>query len=449
MFWALLAAGVIVALLGVPFGDDDDTMDALQELTAFQRNFDRKKLEATLLSLASAQGLVGLDQVARAVAGPAAPQVVAAPSAKPIEPDAGVALASLQQIHALSRRGSTLEIGTASADELGLALGWRLSRRAGVERFELRSIALGGGACSSADVERERAVADARKAMLQSTGDAEAAQKRFDDAEGLSEQRRKWKAPWKSILKADEKREEARTALKQAQQTLAKNSKHYESLAKKAESAKPAADAPRRSGAKASDCTIAAAAVRELPSGKDFELRLPTPVARRAVPVPPLTGVEFPVMHASGLWDELEQSSVAAAIERLRGRFSWHYQGRLVLQLAPLALLPFFLGLMRRTRGVGALYNPFDRVSFDSLPRVGLGSGFLNLIVLVLLPLAACLLCAWSLIQLNEPPIVPALCAMACVGLGGICHVKVGELLELRDAITRSHSNPPPATSAS
>jgi hypothetical protein len=120
-----------------------------------------------------------------------------------------------------------------------------------------------------------------------------------------------------------------------------------------------------------------------------------------------------------------------------------------VLQLAPLVLLPFFLGLMRRTRGVGALYNPFDRVSFDSLPRVGFGSGFLNLIVLVLLPLVACLLCAWSLIQLNEPPIVPALCAMACVGLGGICHMKVGELLELRDAITRSHSNPPPAATAS
>jgi hypothetical protein len=467
MFWALLATGVIVALLGVPFGDDADTMDALAELTEFQRNFDRAKLESTLLAHASAQGVVRLADVAGAI-GDTAPAlrggaasgrrgapVTAAASAPPIQPDAGIALATLGQIHALGRSGSMLEIGSLSAETLALSLGWRLSRRTGAERFELQKVALAAGGCSDKDVEREREVAAARTELLQATSEADAAQKRYDDAEKLSEQRRKWKAPWKSILKADEKRAEARTALETAERTRAKNETRYETLAKPAEAKKRAAAKGARDGA----CALANATLRELPSGTTFTLQLPTPIVRRSVPVPPLTGVEFPVTRASGLWDEVEGSDTASALAQLRERFSWHYRyvevsgvkvgGMTVLQLAPLALLPLFFGLIRRSRGVGALYNPFDRVSFEHLPSVGLGASPINLLVLVLLPLTACVLCAWSLIQVDQPPIVPALCALGCIGLGSLSHVALSELLELRDAITRSHSNPPPAPSAS
>jgi hypothetical protein len=457
MFWALLATGVIVALLGVPFGDDADTMDALAELTEFQRNFDREKLETTLLAHASAQGVVRLADVADAISGRGAPRVSAAATAPPIQPDAGIALATLGQIHALGRSGSKLEIGSPSPEMLALSLGWRLSRRPGAERFELQKIELGAGSCSAEDVEREREVSAARADLLQASADAETAQKRHEDAEKLSEQRRKWKAPWKSILKADEKRAETKAALDTAQRTRASHESRYEKLAKQAETGKPAAlkkaDAPEPA------CMLAHATLRELPSGKSFDLELPTPIVRRAVPVPPLTGVKFPVTHASDLWEELEGSAVPQAIGQLRARFSWHYRhvevaglkigGMTVLQLAPLALLPLFFSLIRRSRGVGALYNPFDRVSFEHLPGVGLGASSLNLLVLVLLPLTACVLCAWSLIQIDQPPVMPALSAAGCIGLGGMSHVAVNELLELREAITRSHSNPPPEPSAS
>ena len=457
MFWALLATGVIVALLGVPFGDDADTMDALAELTEFQRNFDREKLETTLLAHASAQGVVRLADVADAIHGPGAPRVSAAASAPPIQPDAGVALATLGKIHALGRSGSMLEIGSPAPDALALSLGWRLSRRPGAERFELQKIELGAGSCSAKDVEREREVSAARADLLQATADAEAAQKRYEEAEKLSEQRRKWKAPWKSILKADEKRAETKTALDTAQQTRASHESRYETLAKQAGARKPGASKNASTGDAA--CALVHATLRALPSGQTFVLDLPTPIVRRGVPVPPLTGVEFPVTHASGLWEELEGSAAPRAIQQLRARFSWHYRhvevagleigGMTILQLAPLALLPLFFGLIRRSRGVGALYNPFDRVSFEHLPSVGLGASSMNLLVLVLLPLAACVLCTWSLIQIDQPPIVPALCAAACIGLGGMSHVAVNELLELREAITRSHSNPPAEPSTS
>jgi hypothetical protein len=167
--------------------------------------------------------------------------------------------------------------------------------------------------------------------------------------------------------------------------------------------------------------------------------------------------VDFPATRAAGLWDELSDGSVEQAIARLRDRFTWHYRyvevgslklgGMTVLQLAPLLLLPFFVLLIRRSRGLGALYNPFDRPRVEDLPNVGFGVSAVNLLVLVALPLAACVLCAWSLLELGELPIVPLLCAIGSLALGARSHAALNDLLELRDAITRSHSNPPPAPS--
>ena len=89
MFWALLAIGVIVALIGLPFGDDADTMDALSELTAFQANFDREELERDLLARASAQGEVRLADVARQGHGRGTPKLTRCDQgAPPVQPDA-------------------------------------------------------------------------------------------------------------------------------------------------------------------------------------------------------------------------------------------------------------------------------------------------------------------------------------------------------------------------
>ena len=79
MFWALLGAGVIVTLLGVPVGDDATLMKAVEELSAFAKGFDRGALERTLLSHASQQGYVGIDAVARDVRGRGVPKLSAAP----------------------------------------------------------------------------------------------------------------------------------------------------------------------------------------------------------------------------------------------------------------------------------------------------------------------------------------------------------------------------------
>lgn len=453
MFWALLAIGLVVALIGLPLGDDAATMDALSELKAFQGSFDREGLERDLVSRASAQGEVQLAEVAGKVKGAGTPKLRAAQGAAPVKPDASLALASLAQINALGRAGSTLEIGTASADALAQGIGWRLSRQPGASQFELTGIQLSRGGCSQADVDREREVVAAREAALSSASAAAVAVKRHEEAEQLAELRRKWKAPWKAILKADEKKRETLAARDQALATQQQNDQRYETLAKQAEAA---ASAGQAGGDR--DCAIAIASVTGTPSGTATQLRLPTPIERRAVPVPPLSGVEFPTTHATGLWDAIADRSVADAIAHLQGRFTWHYRhvdvagipvgGMTVLQFAPLLLLPLFFALIRRSRGLSALYNPFDQPAVARLPSVGFGAGSLNLLVLVVLPLAACALCAWSLLEIDQPPVVPLLCGIASLALGGFSHVALHELLELRDAITRSHSNPPPAPSA-
>jgi hypothetical protein len=182
---------------------------------------------------------------------------------------------------------------------------------------------------------------------------------------------------------------------------------------------------------------------------------VPVRLSSRQVEIPGLMGAEFPVVHARGLWDELSALSVDAAVERQQSRFSWHNAhvdaggialgGMTLLQLAPLPLIFLLLSLRRRSEGVGDSYNPFGAATGEGLPRVGFGLSLLNLVVLVLLPLGGSLLCAWSLLQIDRLPVVPLLCAAGSIVLGALCQLALKELSELRDAVTRSHSNPPPA----
>jgi hypothetical protein len=119
-----------------------------------------------------------------------------------------------------------------------------------------------------------------------------------------------------------------------------------------------------------------------------------------------------------------------------------------VLQLLPLLLLPCLSVLRRRARGVGASYNPFDVPAGATLPRVGLGNVALNAAMMIALPLVGCFLCAYSLLAVSQIPLVPLVCGGVAALLGVQSHNAIRELLDLREAIERSHSNPPPAPSA-
>jgi hypothetical protein len=451
MFWALCAASLTLCALGLPLGDDAATMQALNELQAFESGFDRGTLERALLSHASAQGMVQLADVTRTLGAQGLPRVSVAVGAPAIAPRTQIDLANLREVHALGLPGAALQLAAPRSDALALALGWRLSRVPGAERYELQEIALTEKHCTQADLEHERKVERERMVALSARTTAVEAQRTLTQAEALHEQRRKWKASWKAISSANEKRLEALAASTAAQAAASAADQRYATDAKQAE-------IPSARGGGADDCVLASAKVRAQPSGTLLQLTLPTPIERRVVPVPQLTGVDFPVLQATGRWHEVEQSSAKDAIARLRQRFSWHYRyvelgkvklgGMTVLQLAPLFLMPMFFGLIRRSRGVGATYNPFDRPMGETLPHVGLGLGAANLAALVVLPLMGCVLCTVSLIGVQQLPAVPVLCALGTLGLGAQSHVALRELLELREAVTRSHSHPPPAPGA-
>jgi hypothetical protein len=449
VFYALLIVDLVVIALGIPMRGDGATLDVLDEVSQFDAGFDRAQLEKTLLTHAQGQGLVPIAAVASAAAADGVPAVRAAENAKPIAPRAALALATLGDVQALTGKDASLALGVPSAEAIGLALAWRLSRRTGAQGFELTGIEVTQQGCSADDLQLERDVTAARLVRLSAQRELDAATKTHAEAEALWEARRKWKAPWKSILKANEKRVETLGIMNKAQKALNVADKRYESLAKQGEQLK---------ASPSEFCALATASVRET-GGPDFTLTVPAPIEQRGVAVGSLSGADFPVAHASGLWDQLAKLSPKQAIAKLRDRFSWHYRyvelapgvklgGMTVLQLAPLALLPFFFALIRRSRGVGASYNPFDRPPGETLPMVGFGFSALNLLVLLFLPLAGCALCTWSLIELEQLPIVPVLCVLGCVGLGGNSQLALGELLELREAVTRSHSNPPPQPSA-
>lgn len=454
MFWALCAASLLLCVLGLPLGDDRITMSALNELRAFDTGFDRAALERALLSQATSQGMVALADITRGLGAPGLPKVSVATAAPAITPHTEVKLNTLGDVNALAAAGATIGIGSAKAEALAIALGWRLARRApepGADRYELQQIVLTRRACTDADLQREQTIANERLAALNARTASVAAKTALAQAEAFHEQRKKWKASWKAILSANQARLEALAVSTGAETALGQADARYATDAKLGEKLEAS---PNGDGT----CVLATATLLARPSAARIELVLPTPIDQRRVSVPNLTGVDFPVLHAVSLWSVVEQRTAKDAIATLLRRFSWHYRytqvgsiklgGMTVLQFAPLLLLPLFLALIRRSGGVGATYNPFDRAAGEVLPTVGLGVGALNLVALVLLPLTGCVLCAVSLVGIDELPVVPVLCALGALGLGGRSHVALNELLELRDAVTRSHSHAPPPPDA-
>lgn len=462
VYWAVLVLALIVIAIGLPLGNDAETMAVLDELTAFHAAFEDNKtaIEQTLLGQAKGAGLVSLADVQGGLsdpaAGPGLPKLSVAKDAGPIEPRATLELGTLARIQALLQPGATLTIASAQPKPLSEAVAWRLARQAKAssapnESYTLQSIALTGKAAQASDVEREREVARMRRELIDVEKDLADKQAEFQKLDELYESRRKWRATWKVLQRTNEDRLNAKAAMAKAQLKRDKLATSYEQLAKDAESFAGGKEQPVGAPG-TTQHVVAIATIAPKSGGNAIRLSIPVALDVRTVPVPNITGADLPITRATDFWSQVKDGTGAQAIEQVRKRFSWHYAyvevggvklgGMTIVQLAPLALIPCLLMLIRRSRRVASSYNPFDRDA-GTLPKVGVSP--LNIVILVLLPLAGCVLCAMSLIQLKLLPLVPMAVGLAVLGLGVAAHVSLRELSELSDAVRRSHSNPPAA----
>ena len=130
MYWAVLGLALVVILLGLPLGNDGETMAVLDELTAFGSAFEgnRPAIEQQLLTHAKGTGAVALADVDKGDGSEGLPKMTIAEAAPPIEPLAAIELSTLSKIQALSEQSASLTIGSARAQELGEALSWRIAR---------------------------------------------------------------------------------------------------------------------------------------------------------------------------------------------------------------------------------------------------------------------------------------------------------------------------------
>jgi hypothetical protein len=467
MFWGWLVVGMGVAVIGVPTGNDAGAMAALDEGTRFASAFDRASLERGLRSHATAQHGVPLAKVAQRISGRGVPKTSAAPTAAPIAPYSLLELDTLGQVHALAAPGATLSIETPRPESIGEALSWRLTRSANREPHLLQAVVLTDLSCTSTDLDREREIGRLQGELSQARSRAESAEQRQGAAERAYEARRKHRAPWKVIAKANETRAEARKSLEEAQRLLLAAATRYETVASEAlRLAGESGTKPRFSRASATkqrrkpsdadevSCRVATATLQPKSGTTPLEFSVPARVDRRDMPVPQIAGAGFEAAKRFGFWNDIKDSAPPVAVAQLRGRFSWHYRyaelagiklgGMTVLQLAPLALVAMLLLVIRSCRRVSATYNPFDSPVFTSLPMVGFSTRWANLLALIGLPVVACGLSAWSLLQIAHVPVGPALSGVACLALGGLAFVALRRLLDLREAIMQSHTIPPP-----
>jgi len=461
VYWAVLGLSLVVIALGLPLGNDGETMAVLDELTAFGSAFEgnRAEIEQSLLKHAKGTGAVALADVQKAIGGDGVPRVTLDAAAPAIEPLAAIDLSTLSKIQALSEPDPSLMIGSARAVETGEALAWRIARATADAKgpVTLETVTLTRKALSEDDVKRELETATTRNQLRAADKTLLAKQTAHQKLADLYESRRKWRATWKVLQRTAEERDEAKAAMDAAQTARDALAARYEQLAKEADAAVAKAVAVKTFGAASGDKHfVVAHAVLKDRDSKAIELDVAAPIDVRPVNVPRITGAELPVTRVTPLWKEIEGGTSAAAIERVSKEFSWHYAyvqagpiklgGMTVIQFAPVAFLPLLLVLIRRSRRVASGYNPFDRDA-GSLPRVGLGTA-LNMVVLILLPFVGTVLCGVSLVQLRQVPMIPMLCAIGILWLGITAHISLRDLVDLRDAVRQSHSAPPPAEKA-
>lgn len=447
---SLLVASLVLSVLALPRGRNRDYMTALEELKAFQSAFQQKLFEKELLDYAQKQGLLRASDVAAQVKGPGVPKVQATKGATDVLPRAVLTLDTLGEVDARASGATTLPIGVLDVAQLGASIAWRLSRVSPVPEgpVQLGSVTLGPDGASEADVKREREIPTLRQLSLDADKAFAKAEKRLQAAEDLYTARRKWKASWKMMLKADEGRKEARAALDEATADRDRKRADYERAAKLAEAWK---------GAKADDAVRAAATVSVVVGGQSLSLVIPVALETREAALPQLKGIGLAATRTAGLWDEVQGKSVEQAIDAVRSHFTWHYRyvelfglklgGMTLLHVLPVLLPAVLFLLLVQIRRVSVSYNPFGTVEALSLPRVGLGPRVVDAAVLAILPFVAAILATISLIAIAEIPVLPLLSGFLSLGLGAYVFIELGSLQSLIEAVSRSHSTPPPPKS--
>lgn len=448
---ALFGLLIVAVLLGVvtrPAPQNQRYKAALDEIDSFRATFDRAQLEHSLIEYAAAQGRQPLASIQRAAAGKQVPPLQLAPNAGVLEPLVSVSLATLADVQNFAKEKSTLGIAVADAPSIGRALSWRLVSNAAAAPFTLESASIVPASVTQADLDREPEVA--RLQLERSAADTavQEASKKLDSAEQTFETRRKWKLPWKALVKSDEARKEAKAALIEKQKALKDLEQRYAQASSRAQAPRAAA----AGDARASEFGLAQLAIKT--HDKPWSVAIPVKITQREVVVPSLRGGDFTAIHAAGLWPEVRGLDPAAASAAIRKHFNWHYSyveplgikigGMTLLQLLP-CVLPFLLALvLMRMRAVSSSYNPFGTKVKGSLPRVGFMNRLFDALIVVGLPVVASVGAAVALMMVGQVPALPVINAIVCLLLGGYAFMKLGELQTLIEEVVRSHSNPPP-----
>jgi hypothetical protein len=444
----LLGAALLVGILTLPHPANRRYLAALDELSTFQTTFKRTEVEHSLLDFAQRQGALALSTLQEASRGRLVPTLRVESNALPLQPLAALSLADLAAVRGRADDGNTLTIAVVRPDALGAALGWRLARLAPTAPgpWTLLHAELIPAALTQADVDLERDVAQLRLESSDAESAVVDASKKLDIAEQVFETRRKWKLPWKALVKFDEARKTARSTLEEKTHIRNDTRDRYEATVKRAEHA-------RARGAASGVTAFATAELTVAQSGAPIVLSIPVGLELRKVPLPALRGADFPATRAAGLWDEVQSLPVDRAIAVVQRHFNWHYRfiapfgfklgGMTVLQFLPCLLPALLVLLVLRMRAVSSSYNPFSMRVDGSLPQVGWKSRVLDCIAVVILPFAAAAGAASALLMIGQVPALPVLSAIASLLLGSYAFSKLGELQNLMEAVVRSHSNPP------
>ncbi|HEX4355823.1 MAG TPA: hypothetical protein VHZ95_23005, partial [Polyangiales bacterium] len=351
--YVLLITSLVFAFIARPHPANRRTMAALDEMSTFRDGFKRAELEKSLLDYARAQGVVSLAGIQRATRGRDVPTLYVAKGAPDLQPSAAVTLRSLEDIRLRARADSRLTIGLVHSDAIGAALAWRLTRNAdaGSGTWTLTNIELVPAHVEQADVDLELQVAQLRLDRANAQRAVNDASKKLDTAEQIFETRRKWKLPWKQLIKSDEARKAARTTLEEDQRALTAADQTYEASAKRAEASRPPSPP-------SAAFEIARVSLDHGASHLHFDV--PVAIEQRAVAVPLLRTGEFNATRDAGLWEEVKDLDADAAVAAIRTHFNWHYRyvellgirlgGMTVLQFLPCLLPLLQILLLLRTR---------------------------------------------------------------------------------------------------
>ncbi|HEY2732565.1 MAG TPA: hypothetical protein VGI70_01200, partial [Polyangiales bacterium] len=313
--WLLLGTSLVFAFVARPHPQNRRYMAALDEMSTFRDGFKRAELEQSLLDYARAQGVVSLAAIQQATHGREVPALAVAKDAPALQPSAAASLRTLEDVRLRTQAGSSITIGVVHADAIGAALAWRLARSADgtAGAWTLTNIELIPARVDRADIDLEVQVAQLRIDRLNAQRAVNDASKKLDTAEQIFETRRKWKLPWKQLVKSDEARKAARATLEEDQRALSAVDQKYELSVKRAEASRPPASQPAA-------FAIARISVVHGATQKRFEI--PVAIEQRSVPVPSLRGSDFVATRAAGLWDEVKDLDADAALAAIRQHFN-------------------------------------------------------------------------------------------------------------------------------